>query len=133
MLVGREEKQSEAIERLNRLNAASDVVDGFKKGVIKLSENGECLLISEEQKKMIKLFEKKHNTLVYHVIRQNTKFGQMYNLLYVSDCKSDWDSERDDIDDGILMAYVVNTVNPDCSEFGSIGVKSGLNGLLRVW
>lgn len=79
--------------------------------------------------KAVRDFEKKHpDCLVYHAIESITAHGKLLSLLYVSNDKEDWESERLESDNNI-MSYVVNIDNPDLSEFGYIAIdgfmKSG--------
>lgn len=70
----------------------------------------------------VKEFETKHpNYLVYHAIESITTQGKLLSLLYVSDDKEEWESERLQ-SDNFIMSYVLNLDNPDLSEFGYIAI-----------
>ena len=79
----------------------------------------------------VKKFEIEHqDSLVYHVIETITLSGKFLSLLYVSNEKEDWESERLQGDNAI-MAYVLNLDNPQLSEFGYITVEGfGESGAL---
>lgn len=79
----------------------------------------------------VKKFEIEHqDSLVYHVIETITLSGKFLSLLYVSNEKEDWESERLQSDNAI-MAYVLNLDNPKLSEFGYITVEGfGESGAL---
>lgn len=114
--MNRDLQKAEAIERMRMLHLHSNVINEFRnQGRVNLSE-----------------FEKKHNALVYHVIHNNTVFGEMLAFLYVSDSEEEWDMDRGDLKNGITLAYVENVSNKCCSEFGSIGIQPSLGGLVRT-
>lgn len=70
--------------------------------------------------KSVKDFETKHpDCLVYHAIETITTHGKLLSLLYVSDKKEEWESERLESNNSI-MSYVSNLDYPDLSEFGCI-------------
>ena len=81
---------------------------------------------------MVKKFEKEHECVVYHVILSRTNIGTMYSLLYVSLDDEEWEEDRADLQNGQVLAYVVNKTDPECSEIGYIGIKPQIGGLVRV-
>ena len=129
-----EAKREEAIERLKILGVMQSVVDDFKRGVVNQSERfGLLYWLDDKQKEMVKKFEEEHNAVVYHIIHQTTNIGKLLNILYVSDWDEEWEMDRDDLKEGQALAYVMNLSMPDCSEFGTIGVKESVGGLMRTW
>lgn len=132
--MNRELQKVEAIERMRMLNLHSNVINEFRnQGKVNLSENGGFLYwLDDSQKQLVAEFEKKHNTLVYHVIHNNTVFGEMLAFLYVSDSEEEWEMDREDLKNGIALAYVENVSNKCCSEFGSIGIQPSFGGLIRT-
>lgn len=66
---------------------------------------------------------------VYAVIHNLTAFGECYSLLYISKYYEDRNSM---FGKGWAFAYVWNKTYEECSEFGSIGVKAALGGLVRT-
>lgn len=97
----------------------SDVI-----GIRDVSENN-------EYKSAIKLFEEKFNGYcVYYAIVSETSFGRLLSLLYVKDSK-----ETKIHKDDLIDAYVVNLDDPECSEFGKIGICNYMNSglLFRFW
>jgi len=98
-----------------------------------VSEHGGILFwLDDEQQEMVKIFEEKYNAVVYHVIHNYTKFGELYSLLYVSQHEQEWDYDRDDIKHNIALSYVVNINEESFSEFGSIGIKPQYGGVIRI-
>ena len=78
----------------------------------------------------IKEVEETYGGTVYAVIHNLTSFGECYSMLWVSQypeekdrtCGRDW-----------AMAYVWNKDYPYDSEFGEIGIRAALGGLLRTY
>ena len=136
MNVSRETKKKEAIKRMKALDLYTPYIKAFKDkdeifmsemtgGVYEFKENtGLCDKIKE--------FEAEHNALIYHVIHTFTQFGELYNFLYVSDYEEEWEMDNDDIQAGYALAYVWNTTDEWCSEFGSIGVRGKFGGIVRT-
>ena len=86
-------------------------------------------MIREVQKKEIELikainkFEKEYNAYVYHIVYNNTNIGQLYTMLYVSSHEEEWESDRADIKEKQLYAYVWNRTDNCCSEIGLVGIE----------
>lgn len=84
--------------------------------------------------KSVKDFETKHpDCLVYHAIETITTHGKLLSLLYVSDKKEEWESERLE-SNNCIMSYVSNLDYPDLSEFGCIIIDGfmGSGALVRT-
>lgn len=136
MNVSMEIKKTEAIKRMKALDLYKPYITLFEKdNQIFLSEmtGGVYEFDSDEAlNAKIKAFEEEYNSLVYHVIRTMTQFGELYNFLYVSDYDEEWEMDNADIKDGYAMAYVWNKTDEWCSEFGSIGVQGKFGGIVRT-
>lgn len=88
----------------------------------------ECRIIDNVTK-----FERAHNALVYFVIYLTTSFGELESYLFVSDYEEEWEMDNADLKDGYAMTWTENTTHPNCSEFGSIGIKkTACGGLDRL-
>ena len=132
-----EEMKEEAIRRMKKLGIIYDAIRQFKnEGIVMVSEppfGGLYWYHSEDENyKRMKKFEEEHGALVYIVVRAWTTFGKMDSYVYVSKYKEEWDMDNEDINDNIVMTYTVNYDMPDCSEFGSIGIRKAAGGLLRT-
>lgn len=127
-------QKQEAIERMKMLKIYSQAIKEFEKeNVINVSEHGGILFwLDDEQQEMVKRFEEKYNTVVYHVIHNYTEFGELYSLLYVSQHEEEWDYDKDDIKHNIALCYVVNKDEENFSEFGSIGIRPQYGGVIRT-
>lgn len=137
MKASREEKKIEALARMKLWGIYPPTIRQFKNEDL-ISESvppvGACFWISGEQLARVRDFEKQHNALVYHVVHSYTNIGELESYLYVSDYPEEWRQDRKDIGYGQQLVYVLNHTMPDCSEFGSIGVKrSPAAGLIRTW
>ena len=128
-------QKAQAVERMKKLGIMEQPVKEFEEeGKLNLSENGGLLYyLNEDEQKMVDDFEKENNGLVYHVIKSRTTIGLMYALLYVSEYLEEWKMDMEDLGEGQALAYVVNMDMPDCSEFGTIGIKPSVGGLIRTW
>ena len=131
----RTKQKAQAVERMKKLGIMEQPVKEFEdEGKLNLSENGGLLYyLNEDEQKMVDDFEKENNGLVYHVIKSRTTIGPMYALLYVSEYLEEWKMDMEDLEEGQALAYVVNMDMPDCSEFGTIGIKPSVGGLIRTW
>ena len=82
--------------------------------------------VQEKETELIKAineFEKEYNAYVYHIVYSNTNIGQLYTMLYVSSHEEEWESDRADIKEKQLYAYVWNRTDNCCSEIGLVGIE----------
>lgn len=140
MVATKVEIKKEAINRIKALiekcNLNPNVLKYFNEGKVYysyLTAGGfmgsiDTISYDKNYEKAVKDFEKKHDCIVYHAIESITTHGKLLSLLYVSEDKEEWESERLESDNNI-MSYVVNLDNPKLSEFGYIAIdgfmKSG--------
>ena len=132
--MNKKERFDEAIERMKLLKLDNPCIEAFTKGNVWESEGyGALYEVNDEEQKLIDNFEKNHkDCLVYHMIHNKFEFGECYSMLYVSSNKEEWESDKEDIKNGYVFAYVENIDNDWCSEFGSIAVKPQFGGLMRI-
>lgn len=129
----RDSQVEEAVARMKLLGILKTPINEFKKdGVINRSENGILYWLDDEEKQMVADFEKDNDGVVYHAIKTLSNIGLMYSLLYVSKHTEEWEMDRADIQEGMAFVYVVNKDMPDCSEFGTIGIRPLFGGVLRT-
>ena len=131
------EKKQEAIARMKMWGIFPHTIKQFEKDNL-VSESapplGACFWLNDEQLARVRQFEKENNALVYHVIHSYTSIGEMESYLFVSDYPEEWEIDREDIKTGQQLVYVYNHDAPDCSEFGSIGIRrTAAAGLQRIW
>lgn len=129
-----EEKRNEAIKRMELLKISKKCISEFKKGNVWESEGyGALYELNDEEKEIVKKFETKHKGyVVYHLIHNMFEFGECYTILYVSDEKTEWKEDLEDLANGYSMAYVYNKDDEWCSEFGTVGIRSQFGGLVRT-
>ena len=136
MMVSREEKKVEALNRMKKWGYWGRAKEAFRKSNKVFVNEPPFGAVYDPEPYLaedIKKFEDENNALVYMVVRAFTQFGVMDSFLYVSDYPEEWDMDNEDIGQGIAMTYTINRDMPDCSEFGSIGVRLGSGaGLIRV-
>ena len=138
-------QKQEAINRLKLLQTKygllETVVNEFEKeDVLYYSEyvNKQCPAIlywvsnKEEYTQAIRKFEEKHNALVYHAILTRTVFGTLLTLLYVTEEKEVWKEDREELQEGLPLAYVINLDDDNCSEFGGIQITGAMGGIVRT-
>lgn len=137
MNISKEQKKAEAIKRMKMLDISPLTIKQFEeKNCVSISESplGAFYLASGKDLRLICEFEKEHNALVYLVVRTYTTIGRMDCYMFVSDDEDDWEQDCDDLENKEAFCFVYNHKMPECSEFGSIGVKRTRGaGLLRVW
>ena len=125
--------KDKGLEMLRLLHVHVNVINDFKrKNRINRSEGNMGLLywISGEEQELIDNFEKEKDVFVYHIIKTYTRdMGTIYDLLYITNYKEDWDIEREDIKNGYVLAY---TISP-YPEIGNILVDYKNGGIVRKY
>lgn len=135
MNISIEEKKAEAIRRMKMLGIFPETIKQFEAGYVSRSEPpfGAYYWVEGEELEALQKFEEEHDYLVYTVVRSYTSIGMMDSYLFVGDDVEEWELDRDDLKDGYAFSYTVNYDAPDCSEFGTIGIKlSVAAGLVRT-
>ena len=130
----RTKQEAEAIERLKFLEMHPNVIYDFKvHKIINKSESiGILYWLDEDEQAFVDAFEAEHNAVVYHIIKTNTIFGVMLSVFYVSQYECEWELDRADLAVGTQLVYVKNLSDDFCSEFGSIGFRKNIGGLIRT-
>lgn len=137
----KEKQKQEALKRMKELKLMREVVNDFKEnGKVYYSERQNAMFNAvlywidnnDEYVEIVKKFEKKHNALVYHCQLTHLEFGDCLSILYVSKNEEEWEYDREDLMNGYAFAYVRNLQNEYDSDFGSIGIKPSMGGILRT-
>lgn len=137
----KEKQKQEAIKRMKILKMLPNIIEDFEtKDIVfyseTLSRNFQGILYwvsnKEEFVQIIKDFETKYGALVYHATLGRYEFGTCLSLLFVSNDKSEWTRDRNDLRANLAYAYVHNLDVPDFSEFGIIGLKPVNGGVVRI-
>lgn len=87
---------------------------------------------NKEWSNLIEEFERKWSVMVYHCQLTHTTFGDILSLLYVTKDEEEWEQDRQDIKDGIAYAKCINLSDETLSDYGYIGIKSSMGGIVRV-
>lgn len=133
MTITREMQKAEAIKRMKALKVIPEAIRQFEQDdLVNCSEGGALYWLDDEQKKMVAEFEEEYNALVYMVIHNQTEFGELYNMLYVSQHEDEWQYDNEDLKDGYAYAYVKNVTYEDFSEIGGIAIDNRFGGIVRV-
>ena len=130
----KEEIFNECVKRLEMLDISKQCIRAFKNGKVWESESiGALYEVNEEEQEIINNFEEEHKGYkVYHLIHNLTDFGELYNIFYVGTDKEEWEEEREDLKQNYAFVYVYNKTDNWCSEFGTIGIRRNIGGLIRV-
>jgi len=137
----REEMKEEAIKLMKKLDIYKPYINGFKnKDWVCFFENfgGYWAYQEEKIQNKIKELEERYGFVVYAVTHEKTNIGEMYDFLFVSKYKSDWDNQvycsevSNDINEFIALAYVWNVDYEYDSEIGSILLQSYGGGIRRI-
>ena len=119
---------NEVKQRMNQLGLEHEGKYDVDKSIMGVRFN-----LTSSEKEMVQEFEEEYECKVYHVIQDLSTFGMLYSLLYVSKNEEEWEMDREDIKKDEIMAYVMNYDDNQLSEFGYIGIKTGVDGLKREW
>lgn len=131
----KEMMKEEAIKRMKILQLHQNVLDDFmNENKLNKSDSplGSLYWLDEEEIKIVKDFEKRHNVLVYHVIHTFSNLGETYELLFVTTEKEEWENEKRDLKNGFAFAQAIVIDYDPNSEMGYIGVESKNGGIVRV-
>jgi hypothetical protein len=136
MNISREEKKVEAIRRMEKVGYWKRAKEAFRrqnKVFVNEPPVGAVYDLEPDLADKVREFEEEYDALVYMVVRSFMWFGVCDSLLYVSDHEEEWDQDMDDLRNGYAFTYTINKDAPDCSEFGTIGIRLGAGaGLVRV-
>lgn len=135
LLLSKKEMKKEAINRMKILQLHQNVLDDFmNENKLNKSDSplGTLYWLDEEEIKIVKDFEQRHNVLVYHVIHTFSNLGETYELLFVTNEKEEWENEKRDLKNGFAFAQVIVIDYEPNSEMGYIGVEAKNGGIIRA-
>lgn len=142
--MSREAMKNEALERMELLGLPPYAKAAFKvDDYLTLSDVSDKVCqsrvdgVPEDIKKLIKEFEEKFGALIFHVIHTKGIYVgfEYYDCLSVSPYESDWDYERnlmEDRGDTWVMSYSINVTKPEFTESGTIKIENHSGVLKRV-
>lgn len=135
LLLSKKEMKKEAINRMRILQLHQNVLyDFINENKLNKSDSplGTLYWLDEEEIKIVKDFEQRHNVLVYHVIHTFSNLGETYELLFVTNEKEEWENEKRDLKNGFAFAQVIVIDYEPNSEMGYIGVEAKNGGIIRA-
>lgn len=132
-----QEKKDKAIELMKQLDIYKPYIQGFK------DENKVCFFEmfggywvyqEPEIEKKMKEIEAEYNCVVYAITHEITDIGEFWDFLIVTNYPEEWDDliYKQLGNEFIAFAYVWNKTDEDCSELGSIAIKSFGGGIRRI-
>ncbi|MGM0203073.1 hypothetical protein [Enterococcus sp. AZ149] len=125
--------KKEAIKRMKALGIIDDTIQQFEQAdLVSYSLRGGNYWLDNSFKQLVAEFEEKHDYLVYYAILSYTAIGKMLSLFYVSNREEEWSGDWKELNEGFQMSYVFNLDIPEYSEFGLIGFKPIVGGLIRT-
>lgn len=142
--MSREAMKDEALDRMELLGLPPYAKAAFKvDDYLTLSDVSDKVCqsrvdgVPEDIKKLIKEFEEKFGALIFHVIHTKGIYVgfEYYDCLSVSPYESDWDYERnlmEDRGDTWVMSYSINVTKPEFTESGTIKIENHSGVLRRV-
>ena len=87
----------------------------------------------DEYTEIVEEFEKKNNALVYHIISTPVIYGGiLLSMLYVSKNQEEWKRDREDLKNGLPLAYCINLADPEMAEVGGIQIKGANGGICQI-
>ena len=130
----REEMIEEAVSRMKVLSLHNNTITEFvEEGILNKSESvGILYFLNEEELEVVKELEQEYNGIVYHCIYVETDFGRLLSMLYVSADKRDWEEDREDLKQNYVYAATRNLSDRHILDFGCIGIKRNMGGLIRT-
>ena len=132
----KQQQKELAISLMKKLDIYQPYIDAFQNDdIVSYFERyiGFWAYQDKELDKKIKAIEKEYGCTVYAITHEFTEFGECYSMLIVSKYKEDWARSLVTEDKThYAFAYVWNKTDEDCSEFGTVVVKSALGGITRI-
>lgn len=123
----------EALNRMVTLKLSRQCINAFKEGKVWESEGyGALYELNAEEQKLVDDFQASTGHLVYHMIHNKFEFGECYTMLYVSKYLTEWNEDRNDLEDGYALCYVKNVTDDFCSEYGTVAIRPSFGGLVRI-
>lgn len=98
-------------------------------GILYWVENDEELMSKVEE------FEKENNVKVYFCLLTHTSFGNLFDMLYVSngeDNEQYWQEEKEMLREGYVISNCQNLTDEMMSDYGEIQIMGMSGGIIRV-
>ena len=132
----KEQQKAKAIEIMKQMDIYKPYIEGFKNEdkVCFFEQFGGFWVYQEpEVEAKMKELEKEYGCTVYAITHEFTQFGECYSFLIIPKYKEDWSNLiYSQGNEHYVFSYVWNMTDDDCSEFGTIVVKSYGGGIKRI-
>lgn len=124
-------QKKEAVAQMTKAAFPEYLIKSFKNGEVFMSdEHGELRPLVKLEKQLVKDFERKHGSIVFHVLTPEW-FMDTLCFLCVSPYEEDFESDREDLKDRIPLAWVYNLADPSRSGLKIIEIeKSDCGGFV---
>lgn len=141
MIATKIEQAEEAKRRMEKLGIAGTAQALFESGLLVSYEclrlpGGGCIVLDgelpQEMYEKINAIEEQYGIEVYAVIESHAEFGHLYDCLYVTKYKEEWEMDYELFEDDCTMSYCINVDEPMFSEFGSIAIENVNGSLCRT-
>ena len=126
------------LKALVKKGLLKDVETAFNEdGTVYYSEHGILYWLQEHNNcdNLVEIknrIERKYGALIYFAILSHTEFGDLLSLMLVTKYEEEWARDLEDLKAGYAFTWTENLDDPCCSEFGSIGFKPRMGGLVRT-
>lgn len=134
-MLTKEQRTQNAVLYLKQIGCYKPYLKAYQNGTITMYDGfGGYYVEDPEILDKIREIEEKYNGTIYAVIHSLTEFGELYTFLWSTGYEEDTQYDVEAFGDGqyCCMSYVWNKTYEDCSEFGTVVIKSVLGGLVRV-
>lgn len=130
-----EEKRKDCILCMEALGISQNIIEAFRKKQLFVSSMSARKVepVDYALQMSVKQIENEYGVMVYHVIETRTKFGDMFAMLCIPDDKNERKENAEFCKSHSPFAYVLNSDNPQFSEFGTICAWPDNGGLTRKY
>ena len=133
------ERKELAVKYLEKIKCYKPYLKAYRdKGIVTMYESfGGYYVDEKSEPELFAKIKEAESTLggtVYAVIHNLFEFGECYTMLWVSQYKEDQEYAVEEWGDDQygVFAWVWNKTYEPFSEFGTVGIKPALGGLLRI-
>ena len=127
------ERKEEAIKRMHMIGFNPLLIDKIKDNdEYMLSMNDQSHYVPKAIQEQVKDICDKYDLYPFHLIHNNTTFGELITVLFVSKEKEEWYMDYQMIEQNRYHSYVINLDNEHFSKFGSIQYVKHRSALRRI-
>lgn len=121
-----------AIKRMRNLGVNGKVISEFKSSnsIYQSINGGELVKLNDNGLEVLESKMQNSNVMPFHIVLTNSEHGVVFNVLYVSSCKGDWDYGNNLTLRNLSIAKAINLQSGSIEDIGPIKLKS-INGVLH--